>query len=212
MKTDLRSLELVATEMTHIFGQLLQTESLRKAIQVKLDETHLDFDQLTKFLQKVHVYAYPKADHTCDAVIYGYEPSRLGYNVLLIKRGRPDEPFYGCWALPGGFMDPGENLDVTVAREMQEETGLTGPSNISGGVIVPLTQFGTFSDPERDPRGRVISTAYVAQVLMSRMTPKAADDAVDIGWFPFENLPPLAFDHEKIIMTSMQHLQRLGGS
>jgi len=158
---------------------------------------HNPGDAVAKFLQKAFVYEWPKADHTCDAVIFGYNPKHLGHDVLLIKRGRKGEPFFGCWALPGGFVDPGEELDVTVIRELKEETGLTG---------ILLTEVGTFSKPDRDPRGRVISTAFYGAVDKTTVEPKAADDAAEIGWFPFEGLPEMAFDHNIIVMKAMRTL------
>lgn len=107
--------------------------------------------------------------------------------VLLIQRR--GEPFAGHWAIPGGFVDPGESLDDAAARELREETGV-------GEVF--LEQLYTFGEPGRDPRGRVISVAYYA-LLRQAPAISAADDAADARWFPLRALPPLAFDHAAIL-------------
>ena len=173
-----------------------------------------DREALKNLFKKAHVYRYPKADNVVDAVIFGEQDETVDcfditkWYVLLIKRGREGEPFYGCWAFPGGFMDRTENLDATVMRELQEETGLTDLDEVSPAVRIPLTQVGTFSKPDRDPRGRVISTAYFTLVKKNKVTVTAADDAAEIGWFPVDDLPPLAFDHEDILEVAWERLKK----
>jgi 8-oxo-dGTP diphosphatase len=143
-----------------------------------------------------YTYKYPKADNTVDAVVFGVEQGKLV--VLLIRRGREKEPSYNSWALPGGFINMDETLEESVRRELKEETGLDLPY---------LKQIGTFGDPGRDPRGRVISTAYMA--LVPPTSVEGGDDASDARWHPVEDLPPLAFDHEKILATGREHLNSL---
>lgn len=105
--------------------------------------------------------------------------------IILIKRKNPP---YG-WALPGGFVDYGESLEESAIREAKEETSLD---------VTLIKQFHTYSAPDRDPRHHTITTVYIAKVKGG--TPKAKDDAKEIGVFTQENLPPnLAFDHEKIL-------------
>jgi 8-oxo-dGTP diphosphatase len=117
-------------------------------------------------------------------------------HVLLIKRARP--PFQGQFALPGGFVEIDEPLAAAARRELREETGLEG---------IDLTQIKAFGDPDRDPRGRVISIAYGAFLSPNQETdPQAASDAADAGWHPLSDLPPLAFDHREIIHTAYQSL------
>jgi 8-oxo-dGTP diphosphatase len=107
----------------------------------------------------------------------------LGAGVLLVKRKNPP---YG-WALPGGFVDYGESLEQAAVREAQEETGLH---------IRLVRQFHTYSAPDRDPRQHTVSTVFLAT---AEGTPVAGDDAAEVGIFMEESLPPLAFDHGRIL-------------
>jgi len=92
------------------------------------------------------------------------------------------------WALPGGFVEYGETLEAAAVREAREETSLD---------VELVRQFHTYSDPARDPRGHTVSTVFVGR---GRGTPRARDDARDIGLFRPDGLPhPLAFDHERIL-------------
>lgn len=110
--------------------------------------------------------------------------------IILIKRKNPP---YG-WAIPGGFVDYGESLETAATREAKEETGLD---------IENLQQFHTYSEPGRDPRGHTISTVFIAK---GSGTPKASDDAADIGIFTKDNLPKeIAFDHRKILEDYFHH-------
>lgn len=110
-------------------------------------------------------------------------------HVLLIERGWP--PYEGAWALPGGHVDPGETSRVAAARELFEETGVHVDESA-------LRQLGTFDRPDRDPRGRYVTVAYLAEVAAD--TPIAAgDDARTARWWPLSALPDLAFDHTDIL-------------
>lgn len=104
-------------------------------------------------------------------------------NVLLIERANPPHG----WALPGGFVDRGERLDTAARREAGEETGLK---------LAGLEQFAAYSDPARDPRGHTVSVVYLAE---ARGTARADSDAADAAWFPWDDLPELAFDHGTIL-------------
>ena len=121
---------------------------------------------------------------TVDAVIV---KKTTDNQLLLIKRKK--EPFQNCWALPGGFVDENEDLEVAAKRELEEETRIK---------IDSLEQFGAFGKPFRDPRGHLISVAYFAEVPEKTIA-IASDDAKEVAWFPVNELPNLAFDHQEII-------------
>ena len=103
--------------------------------------------------------------------------------ILLIKRKNP--PF--GWALPGGFVDEGETVEQAAIREAKEETGLD---------VQLETLLYVYSDPRRDMRQHTLSIVFTAS---SNGTPVAADDATDLGYYSFKELPKLAFDHAEII-------------
>jgi len=117
-----------------------------------------------------------------------------GDKILLIKR--KNEPFKGRWALPGGFVEYGETVEEAVLREFEEEVGLRAR-------IKKL--LGVYSKPDRDPRGQVISIVFL---LDAEGDAKAGDDAADARFFPLDNLPPLAFDHDEIIKDAIQAVKR----
>lgn len=140
-----------------------------------------------------HCYPYPHPAVSTDVVLFTLRENRL--QLLLIERA--GEPFAGFWALPGGFLDIGEDLETCAARELAEETGLRE---------IYLEQLYTFGDPGRDPRERVISVTYFALVSPDRLEPHAASDAAAAAWVPLDELPPLAFDHGKIIALAHRRL------
>jgi 8-oxo-dGTP diphosphatase len=146
-------------------------------------------------------YEYPKADITTDAVIFGINRNLQKLQVLLIERGRPGTAFYGCWALPGGFLEVNttETLHQGCLRELVEETHLDS--------VPYLEQLATFGRPDRDPRGRVVTVAYWGCVDPQQVEVKADDDAKNIGWFDIDNLPELAFDHAEVVSTALNRLR-----
>ena len=151
--------------------------------------------------KKQYKYDYPMADNTVDAVVFGIGndhtfPGRNELHVLLIERR--GDPFKGRWALPGGYLEENETIDDAVLRELKEETSVE---------LSWMEQLYTFGDPGRDPRGRVISTAYLAVVRASDVIVEAGDDAAKARWFPISVLPKLAFDHDKIIKMGLQRLR-----
>ncbi len=109
-------------------------------------------------------------------------------SVLLVERGR--DPFQGQYALPGGFVDYGEDIADAIDREIAEETGLTGLS---------FRQFRTFGSPGRDPRGHTVSVVYVAVLQGEAPQVVGGDDAASADWFDVSELPDLAFDHAHIL-------------
>lgn len=140
-----------------------------------------------------YTYEYPHPAVTTDIVIFTIRDRQL--KLLLIKRA--GAPFKGKWALPGGFVNPDEDLEESAMRELEEETGLSG---------VYLEQLYTFGKPKRDPRERVITVAYYALIPSDRLQLRAATDAEAVGWFAMDDLPPLAFDHKEIVALAHQRL------
>jgi 8-oxo-dGTP diphosphatase len=132
-----------------------------------------------------HTYEYARPALTVDVAIVTRE---VRPRVLLIRR--KSDPFAGSWALPGGFVDENERLADAARRELVEETGVPAAD---------LEQLYTAGDPGRDPRGWTVSVAYLAQVDPNAIKPVAADDAEEVGWWPLDELPPLAFDHAMIL-------------
>ena len=134
---------------------------------------------------------------TVDAVVFSPSCGRM--QVLLINRGR--DPFKGKWAVPGGFVEMDEELEDAVARELAEETGLTG---------VQLEQMHTFGRCGRDPRGRQISIAFTGIATEGQDKVSAGDDAAKAQWFDIENLPKdMAFDHDEMIKCGIENLEKL---
>jgi 8-oxo-dGTP diphosphatase len=143
-----------------------------------------------------YTYKYPKADHTVDAVVFGIDLEESALKVLLIERGL--EPFVGQWALPGGFVGMDEPLDAAVLRELEEETNVK---------LSFMEQLFTFGRPDRDPRGRVISTAYLGLVRPSHVAVREGSDATRAVWWGIDNLPELAFDHAEILSIGLGRLR-----
>ena len=147
---------------------------------------------------------YPKPALTADICVFAR--SGAGWKLLLIRRG--GHPYLGCWALPGGFADQGESIEATAARELQEETGLTG---------LDLRLVGIYSAPGRDPRGWTVSAAYGTRVE-TPLNAVADDDAAEADWFDVTLtkdgsgtvvLPEgerLAFDHGAIIADAVARI------
>ena len=138
-------------------------------------------------------YEYARPAVAADIVVLSLDDDP---QVLLIQRR--DEPFQGCWALPGGFVDPDETLAQAAARELHEETSVRG---------VHLEQLGAFGDPGRDPRGWVVTVAFLARVDRATVKPQSGDDAAAVGWHPLSRLPKkLAFDHDKVLARARARL------
>lgn len=138
-----------------------------------------------------YIYDYPRPAVTADIVVWRNYKGHT--EVLLIRRKH--FPFEGMWALPGGFMNMDETLEQAAARELLEETGIAG---------IMLEQIHTYSEPNRDPRHRTITTVFAGRLDRNYEMCIAGDDAAALGWFDIEKLPPLAFDHGQIVQESIR--------
>jgi 8-oxo-dGTP diphosphatase len=145
----------------------------------------------------MYQYEYPRPALTADAVVFA--PNAEGKTtVLLIKRKNP--PFQGRWALPGGFVDEGETTQKAAVRELLEETSLS--------VGEEKFEFvGLYDTPGRDPRGWTVSGAWMTK-LDKIQTVKGEDDAMVAEWHPIEELPEMAFDHERVLREAIAMLGR----
>jgi len=131
---------------------------------------------------------------TVDIVIFTIQAGEL--KVLLVKRGVA--PYAGQYAIPGGFVLDGEGLDQAALRELREETGVSE---------VYLEQLYSFGDPQRDPRGRVVTVAYFALISAEDSQLHAGTDAAAAAWLAVDDVPELAFDHAKILGYAVERLR-----
>ena len=145
-------------------------------------------------MKEENIHSFAKPSVTVDIVIFTIQDDDL--KVLLVKRNI--EPFKGKWAIPGGFVRIDESLEEAAIRELQEETGVSN---------VYLEQLYTFGNPKRDPRGRVITVAYMALVNSENINLKASTDASEAQWFSTKKIPDLAFDHKNILNYSVKRLK-----
>ncbi|SDE13859.1 NUDIX hydrolase [Auraticoccus monumenti] len=140
--------------------------------------------------------ARPNAALTVDLVVLTVRADEL--QVLLVRRGIP--PFEGAWALPGGFVGAEETLLAAAGRELEEETGF-GPEQVH------VEQVGTYGDPGRDPRGRVVTVVHLA-LLPDPGVPRAGTDAAEADWRPVRGVEsgavPLAFDHARLLADALE--------
>lgn len=134
---------------------------------------------------------------TADVVLLGEQDGQE--YVLLIERGYP--PYAGCWALPGGFVNTGEDVEDAGRRELAEEAGVEAGR---------LDLVGVYSAPGRDPRCRSVTWAYVEH-LGTLPSPTAGDDARNARWCllseVLDNPGRLAFDHDRIVRDAVAHIQ-----
>ena len=129
-----------------------------------------------------YTYKYPRPAVTGDCIVITKE---VDAKVLLIQRA--DEPYKGCWAFPGGFLNMDETTEQCAIRELEE-----------GLKVNDVHQIGAYSKVDRDPRGRTITVAYLA-IIDNPISVLGQDDAAKAEWWPLSALPQLAFDHNDII-------------
>ena len=141
-----------------------------------------------------YTYNYPRPAVTADCVVMTKESVP---QVLLIERGT--DPYKGCWAFPGGFMNMDETTEQCAIRELEEETGLR---------VSEINQIGVYSKVDRDPRGRTITVAYLA-IIDAPVAVTGQDDAAKAEWWPLSDLPHLAFDHYDIMQDAIRKHKEL---
>lgn len=141
-----------------------------------------------------YTYEFERPNLAVDCVVFGLDEEDL--KIILIQRDLV--PFKGKWAIPGGFVHTAESLEAAAIRELKEETGIED---------VFLEQLYTFGDVKRDPRERVVSVAYYSLVNLRDHEIKAATDARNAAWFSVDDLPSLAFDHNRIVDVALKRLK-----
>jgi 8-oxo-dGTP diphosphatase len=165
-------------------------------------------DDEAAFLASYDGSQYPPVAVTADIVLLTVRAGRLA--VLLVQR--KGHPYRGQWALPGGFVEPDEELDDAARRELQEETGVRVASATDAAELGHLEQLRTYGTPDRDPRMRVVSVAYVGFTAHSEVV--AGSDAADARFWTVDDLAidgvgspdgaPLAFDHARVIADGIE--------
>lgn len=133
-------------------------------------------------------YKYPHPAVTADCIVFNKEDNKI--SVLLIKRR--NDPYKDCWAFPGGFVNMDESAEEAAIRELKEETGLE---------LRDVCQLKAYSKPDRDPRERVITIAFITESNIKEV--KGGDDAAKAEWFDISDLPLLAFDHDLILKDAL---------
>ena len=158
-----------------------------------------------EFLAAYRDQHYPSPYLTADIVLLSG-----GTDVLMIRR--KGHPYLGCWALPGGFVNPDESAADAALRELMEETCVTGFTTDD------VAEIGLFSKPGRDPRGWIVSDAFLVCVEREKIRFQAADDAADAAWIKIgrdgENLVlpegvKLAFDHADVLKKAFALYDRI---
>jgi len=150
--------------------------------------------QYTKCNMNTKYEGFESPGVTVDLVLFTVNENRL--KVMLVKRA--EEPFRNDWSLPGGFIKVGESLDSAVQRVLIEKTGVSD---------VYMEQLYTFGQPERDPRSRVITVAYIALIPWQSLPQPGSDKVTGLTWLPVDHLPNLAFDHKLIVSYAVTRLR-----
>ncbi|MFI1651084.1 NUDIX hydrolase [Streptomyces avidinii] len=144
-------------------------------------------------------YAFEPFAVTVDLAVFTVRGGAL--HVLLIRRGR--QPYAGAWALPGGFVLPRESAETAARRELAEETGLSEQLVAA----LHLEQLRTYSEPDRDPRMRVVSVAFTALVPdLPEPAAEGGGDAAHARWLALDEVTELAFDHAVILADARERI------
>jgi 8-oxo-dGTP diphosphatase len=158
-----------------------------------------------------HTYEYPRPAYTSDVVVFN-EESEIP-SVLLIRRGKKEDPFFQTWALPGGHVEENETVLDSAVRELLEETQSDEDiENIDIDFMKnSLQMVGVFDRPGRDPRGWYVSVAFFVLASFEdfpEVQTENNDEVSEIKWFKITELPPLAFDHASIICKACIELTK----
>jgi len=141
-----------------------------------------------------YVYSFPRPMAAADIALFSVKGGSL--RILLVQRGK--DPYKGRWCFPGGFVEKDEDPDLAAARELEEETSIRG---------IRLEFLRSYGAPGRDPRGHVISHAYLGILPPAKCAARAGDDAAGAAWHPAWRTPPLAFDHKRMLGDALARLR-----
>ena len=147
--------------------------------------------------QQIKDYPQKSYDHAVvavDVVIFSILNQKLSVLLLKLK----EDPLAGKWALPGGLVTKNESLTEAVKRHMKNRVGTEN---------VHVEQLYTFGDPNRDPKGWVVSVAYMALLSSNKFEPKTSERYETISWHPIQGLPDMAYDHKEIVLTAVKRLK-----
>jgi len=136
---------------------------------------------------------HPKFPLAVDCVVFGYEADEL----KLLLYPRLFEPAKGMWSLMGGFVNDDESLDDAVKRVLKITVGLEN---------IYMEQVGAYSEPNRDPGGRVISIAYFALIRIDEHDKELVGEKGGI-WWPITSIPDMIFDHNQMVKNALDKLQ-----
>jgi 8-oxo-dGTP diphosphatase len=145
-------------------------------------------------MQTKPFHGYKNPALAIDLVVFGYHENVL--SVLLLNR--KEEPFQNEWTLPGVFLKMEERFPEACSRVLETKLGMDN---------IYLEQLYSFDEPERDPRGRVISVSYYALVNPRKFKVIAGTMANDVKWHDIKKVPDLGFDHTKIFKKALQRLR-----
>ena len=146
-------------------------------------------------MYKIELTNFFTYSFSIDCLIFGYQQGKI--HVLLIKRSI--EPYENMWAIPGDLVCPDEDLPMAAERILHDLTSLKN---------VDLHQAQTFGHPNRHPQGRVITNAYFALIRIDDFQVEASSWAEEVKWFPLDDVPELAFDHNLILDSTYDFLKQ----
>lgn len=177
------------TAMRHLLDVASRDQYRHSLMLLKAARVHAEAAKSAPAEASIH--------YTADAVVFATDNDTPV--VLLIRRSNTSDAYPSCWALPGGYVEPGETSFAAIYRELTEETGLNLYEH--GATLQPV---GIYDLPDRDPRGRVVSVAFTT-ILPTALPVHAGDDAAQAEWVPVDKAlaDTLAFDHNLILENTI---------